>query len=251
MIAKLPCAGKPDDEWLLRVQFGVQIDEREQTRSGIVKALCLAKQTAIRTNCSTEQKEGGRGGKKSFIVSSGWFADKRLLLSGCCLRVSASSTRATRGERASEWTGTEEEEGEKKHFEASRRKKRRQRQARGREVKLTSLLSEMESGIVCSQHQSWLFCAICLYWPIILEFDNAALVSPLFPPSSISLFLPSANRWNNEVTPAQYSRRDITVDGRDPTVRNGWKLSLPHFFLSPPHKFPSGRGVECLSASLH
>lgn len=70
MIARLLCAGKPDDEWLLWVQFGVQIDEREQTRSGIVKALCLAKQTAIRTICSTEQKEGGSG-EKSFIVSSG------------------------------------------------------------------------------------------------------------------------------------------------------------------------------------
>lgn len=65
MAARLLGAVRPGDEWLLRVQFRAQIDEREQTWRGIVKALCLAKQTAIRAICSAAQRraEGvARGG---------------------------------------------------------------------------------------------------------------------------------------------------------------------------------------------
>lgn len=63
MAARLLGAVRRGDEWLLRVQFRAQIDEREQTRRGIVKALCLTKQTAIRTICSAAQSGGSeRGG---------------------------------------------------------------------------------------------------------------------------------------------------------------------------------------------
>lgn len=78
MAARLLGAVRPGDEWLLRVQLRAQIDEREQTRRGIVKALCLTKQTAIRTICSAAQSGGsecgGGGGVEgwgSYIVSSG------------------------------------------------------------------------------------------------------------------------------------------------------------------------------------
>lgn len=240
MIARLLCAGKPDDEWLLWVQFGVQIDEREQTRSGIVKALCLAKQTAIRTICSTEQKEGGSGGGGKFYRFIRLICRQTTtivwLLFACICFVDMGHTR-----RACFWVDGDRRR-KKKTLWCMQEETEKTATGRGREVKLTSLLSETESGIVCSQHQSRLFGAICLYWPFILEFDNAALVSPLFPPSSISQFLPSTDRWNNEVTAAQCSRRDVTVDGRDPTVCKGWKLSLPHFFLSPLTSFPAGGG---------
>lgn len=68
----------------------------------------------------------------------------------------------------------------KKHLKAHRRREKTAT-GRGQEVKLTSLLSEMESCIVCLEHQSGLFYAICLYWPFILEFDNTApsLLYPL------------------------------------------------------------------------
>lgn len=61
-------AVRPSDEWLLRVQFPAQIDEREQTRRSIVKALCPAKQTAIRTICSAAQSEGSEEKKKKVIA---------------------------------------------------------------------------------------------------------------------------------------------------------------------------------------
>lgn len=92
MAARLLGAVRPGDEWLLRVQFSAQIDEREQTRRGIVKALCPAKQTAIRTICSAAQSRArgvSRGEKKVRLFHQADLqANERFCPVGVCIYLS-------------------------------------------------------------------------------------------------------------------------------------------------------------------
>ncbi len=215
--------------WWVVVEL--QIEKREQTESGLVKASCLAKQTAIITICTTVPKE-----KKSFYRFINLICRQttaiiwQLWLCICFVNM---------GRRR--WVC----------FWVDRNGKHRREKTvtgRGREVKLTSLLSEMESCIVCLEHQSRLFSTICFYWPFILEFDNTTPSLPY--PSFLFLYFSSSltdgiMRWRRQQHAASCSRRDIIADGWDPPCETRVETLFAKLILFP-HKFPSGRENICL-----
>lgn len=112
----------------------------------------------------------------------------------------------------------------------------------------------MESGIVCSKHQRWLSCAICLYWPFILELIAQLRLSSNVPtPTPPRPFLYRrlhSDRWiMRQWGLWAAAARDVTVHGRDPTGHERWKLSLPRTFYSPLTRF-SAEGARSLCLHL-
>lgn len=69
---------------------------------------------------------------------------------------------------------------------------------------------------------------------VCIDPSSLSLITPHYPstiPRRLFLYYCISDRWNNEVqSAAPCGRRDITADGRDPTVSKGWKLSLLHLF---------------------